>query len=112
MFRLPYFPVAGSGPVVAIMCEYDALPGIGHACGHNLIAESSIGAAIAVKAVMSAQKTQDMPKVRMKTVRRSSRVEENELSSLIFFLLRVTETALPMHWFGTDHVRNLGPSTF
>lgn len=25
---------------VAIMCEYDALPGIGHACGHNLIAEA------------------------------------------------------------------------
>ena len=31
--------VAGSnGPAVAIISEYDALPGIGHACGHNLIA--------------------------------------------------------------------------
>src|SRR5262249_29970635 len=28
----------GDGPTVAIMCEYDALPGIGHACGHNVIA--------------------------------------------------------------------------
>ena len=27
-------------PNVAIMCEYDALPNIGHACGHNLIAEA------------------------------------------------------------------------
>jgi len=35
----------GSGePRVAILAEYDALPGIGHACGHNLIAASSVGA--------------------------------------------------------------------
>lgn len=31
---------------VGIMCEYDALPGIGHACGHNLISEIGVGAAI------------------------------------------------------------------
>ena len=31
---------------IGIICEYDALPGIGHACGHNLIAEAGIGAAI------------------------------------------------------------------
>lgn len=30
----------GKGPNVAILCEYDALPEIGHACGHNLIAEA------------------------------------------------------------------------
>jgi hypothetical protein len=31
--------VAGSGgPRIAVLCEYDALPGIGHACGHNVIA--------------------------------------------------------------------------
>ena len=29
-----------AGPNVAIICEYDALPEIGHACGHNLIAEA------------------------------------------------------------------------
>ena len=36
-----------SGPVVALLCEYDALPGIGHACGHNIIAAAGIGAGLA-----------------------------------------------------------------
>ena len=39
---------AGSGPLrVAICAEYDCLPGIGHACGHNIIAASAVGAALA-----------------------------------------------------------------
>jgi amidohydrolase len=43
---------AGSGPLrIAICCEYDALPGVGHACGHNIIASSSVGAGIALAAV-------------------------------------------------------------
>ncbi|HEY4124357.1 MAG TPA: amidohydrolase, partial [Rhizomicrobium sp.] len=37
-----------SGPNVAILSEYDALPGIGHACGHNIIATSAYGAAMAL----------------------------------------------------------------
>ncbi|MEU6964958.1 amidohydrolase [Streptomyces chrestomyceticus] len=37
----------GTGPVtVAIACEYDALPDLGHACGHNLIAAAGVGAAL------------------------------------------------------------------
>ena len=39
----------GDGPVIAILAEYDALPGIGHGCGHNIIGTSSIGAAIGLK---------------------------------------------------------------
>ncbi len=42
----------GPGPNVAVCCEYDALPEIGHACGHNLITEVGVGAAIGIKAAM------------------------------------------------------------
>jgi amidohydrolase len=41
----------GSGPTVAICSEYDALPGIGHGCGHNLIATGGVGAYLGVAAV-------------------------------------------------------------
>jgi amidohydrolase len=44
---------AGEGPTVAIMCEYDALPTIGHACGHNIIATAGAGAGAALAAVRS-----------------------------------------------------------
>lgn len=44
---------AGSGgPRIAFLAEYDALPGLGHACGHNLIGTASLGAALAVRAVI------------------------------------------------------------
>ncbi|MGW2464380.1 amidohydrolase [Streptomyces sp. NPDC001761] len=43
---------AGEGrPVVAFPLEYDALPGLGHACGHNLIAAAGLGAALVTEAV-------------------------------------------------------------
>jgi len=41
------------GPCVALLAEYDALPGIGHACGHNLIATSALGAALALAPLAS-----------------------------------------------------------
>jgi amidohydrolase len=47
-----FHAVYGSGSFrVGLMAEYDALPGLGHACGHNLIAASSAGAGIALAAV-------------------------------------------------------------
>ena len=43
----------GSGrPNVCVICEYDALPEIGHACGHNLIAEAGIAAGLGLKAAL------------------------------------------------------------
>ncbi len=34
----------GDGPTIALLAEYDALPDVGHGCGHNLIAISNLGA--------------------------------------------------------------------
>ena len=43
---------AGSGPLhIAICAEYDCLPGIGHACGHNIIAAMAVGAGLAAAQV-------------------------------------------------------------
>ena len=44
---------AGSGePRIAYLSEYDALPGVGHGCGHNLIAISGIGAGLGLAAAL------------------------------------------------------------
>lgn len=42
----------GAGPRIAFLAEYDALPGLGHGCGHNLIASSNLAAAIGAGAVI------------------------------------------------------------
>src|SRR3990170_3422719 len=42
----------GEGPTIAVLAEYDALRGIGHGCGHNLIAGSGLATAIGLGAVM------------------------------------------------------------
>jgi amidohydrolase len=41
----------GTGPRIGILAEYDALPGLGHGCGHNTMAASGVGAAIALASV-------------------------------------------------------------
>lgn len=43
---------ASGGPTIAMLAEYDALPGLGHACGHNLIAAMSVGAALACRGLL------------------------------------------------------------
>ena len=41
----------GEGPRIGILAEYDALPGLGHGCGHNTMAASGVGAAIALASI-------------------------------------------------------------
>lgn len=43
--------VGREGPEIAVLCEYDALPGVGHACGHNIIATAGLGAGLAAALV-------------------------------------------------------------
>jgi amidohydrolase len=50
-FRATKTGVEG-GPSVAFLAEYDALPGLGHACGHNLIASTAVGAGLAMLEVI------------------------------------------------------------
>src|SRR5688572_5945114 len=53
----------GDGPTIAILCEYDALPAIGHACGHNVIAAAGVGAGAALAAVRA-----QLPKGRIQVI--------------------------------------------
>jgi len=43
---------AGLGPVIAVCAEYDALPGVGHGCGHNVIATAGVGAGVGIAATL------------------------------------------------------------
>jgi amidohydrolase len=43
--------LGSDGPRIGVLAEYDALPGLGHGCGHNTMASSGVGAAIALAAV-------------------------------------------------------------
>ena len=44
--------ISGDRPTIAFLAEYDALPVLGHACGHNLIAASALGAAFGAQAAL------------------------------------------------------------
>ncbi|XP_070580395.1 peptidase M20 domain-containing protein 2-like [Ptychodera flava] len=53
-FRATFGSQENSGINACVICEYDALPEIGHACGHNPIAEAGAGAGLGIKAAMEA----------------------------------------------------------
>ena len=52
-FVASYTSRKGGKPVVALLAEYDALAGLGHACGHNIIGTASVGAALALRPVLN-----------------------------------------------------------
>lgn len=67
-FRASWGPVGGGQDGdkkhvlnVVFLCEYDALPGIGHACGHNLIAEVGAAAAMGLRAALEEQSELPVP---------------------------------------------------
>ncbi|TSL47589.1 Peptidase M20 domain-containing protein 2 [Bagarius yarrelli] len=64
-FRATWGPVGGgqgeSLVNVGFLCEYDALPAIGHACGHNLIAETGAAAALGLRAALESGEAWPMP---------------------------------------------------
>lgn len=70
-FRATYEGTPG-GPTICVMCEYDALPDVGHACGHNLIAEAGYAAGIGIKAFL-----ENNPDVKGKVVVLGTPAEES-----------------------------------
>ena len=50
-FRAEY-KAAKAGPAIAYLAEYDALPGIGHGCGHNILGASGTGAGIVLRSIV------------------------------------------------------------
>jgi amidohydrolase len=46
------YKIGGGGPKIGFLAEYDALPEVGHGCGHNIIAASCAGAAVALSTVL------------------------------------------------------------
>lgn len=51
-FRATCGAPAAAAPAIAFLAEYDALPGLGHACGHNLIATGALGAALGARTLL------------------------------------------------------------
>ncbi|XP_066544802.1 xaa-Arg dipeptidase [Amia ocellicauda] len=67
-------PAGDSGLHIGFLCEYDALPGIGHACGHNLIAEVGAAAAIGLRGALESLAS---PAVRVKVTVLGTPAEED-----------------------------------
>ncbi len=65
------------GKQLLFLAEYDALPGMGHACGHNIIGTSSVGAGIILKEIMKKHNIEGTVKVFWDTCRRKSRWKNN-----------------------------------
>ena len=94
----------GSGrPNVCIICEYDALPEIGHACGHNLIAEAGVAAGLGLK---SALECEGAPKGRVTVM--GTPAEESvggKIELIENGAFEDIEIAMMVHPYPTTHIR-------
>lgn len=95
------------GPTVAIFCEFDALEGIGHGCGHNIIAAAGVGAAVSAGRWLSACED---PRGRILVV--GSPAEEGgggKVRILESGLLAAVDAAIMVHPAGFDAVQRVNP---
>src|SRR5204862_6700575 len=93
----------GEGPTVAILCEYDALPGIGHACGHNVIATSGAGAGAALAAIRN-----QLPKGRVHVI--GTPAEEGgggKIKLIKAGLFKDVDAAMMLHGFGRPRLHHV-----
>lgn len=102
------FRLGTGGPKLAVFSEYDALPGIGHACGHNIIASAGVGAAIVAAKVLGA-----MPDINATIVCFGSPGEEGGGGKVLLINageLNGVDTAIMIHPAGEDAIYkpNLG----
>ena len=108
-FRASYHHGKG-GPAIGLLCEYDALPGLGHACGHHMQGPSILGAAMALK---SSGITQDFSVIVYGTP-----AEETEGGKIIMLrngdCFRDIDVALMMHGSGetTTDVKSMALTKF
>lgn len=92
---------SGSGPAIAICAEYDALPEVGHACGHNVIAASAVGAFLA----LHAQATADPGSVPGRVVLFGTPAEEGHTGKEVMAqggAFEGIDAAIMVHPFGDD----------
>lgn len=95
------------GPTVAIFCEFDALAGIGHGCGHNIIAAAGTGAAVAAGDHLAGR-----PQVAGRILVVGSPGEEGgggKLRLLEAGVLDDVDAAIMVHPAGFDAVRRTNP---
>lgn len=90
-------------PTIAILCEYDALPGIGHGCGHNVMCANSVGAFLAL-AALEAEEPGTLPG---RVVLQTTPAEESDTAKerlAIAGMLDGVDAAIQTHAYAHDVV--------
>jgi amidohydrolase len=95
------------GPTIAIFCEFDALEGIGHGCGHNIIAAAGVGAAVSAARWLTGYED-----ARGRILVAGSPAEEGgggKIRMLESGILAGVDAAIMVHPAGFDAVRRINP---